>query len=507
MYIAIYNLQINNHIATPFKETTMPFSVFLLLAPLFLFFLIRIYFKPNKNLPPGPRPWPVIGNLHQVGKNPHVSTAILAQQHGPLITLHLGTQVLIVASSPEAAMVILKSQDRFLSSRFVPNAFHSHYLPYTLIWSLDCDENWRSLRTLCRTEMFSVKALETQSSLREEKLAQMIEFLCSKKGQVVNIEEVVFTTMINTLSNIFFGKDFLDLKDKHGIASGLKEKLFKILSSGVAPNVSDFFPVLQRLDLQGLRKQTLRHINEVLKSWDDIINERRSAAIAKEEQCFVDHLIKDGFSNDRINILALELFTAGTDTTTSTIEWAMAELIKNKEVMYKVQQELKHKINSNTIIESEISKLPYLNACIKETLRLHPPAPLLLPHRAIQTCEVMKYTIPRGAQILVNIWAIGRDPKLWEDPLTFKPERFLGTSLDFRGQDFEFIPFGAGGRRMCPGLPIGINSIQSILASLILRFDWVLPDDQDPVKLDMNEKFGVTLQKEKPLQLIFEIIN
>ncbi|KAI7745401.1 hypothetical protein M8C21_015098 [Ambrosia artemisiifolia] len=484
----------------------MLFSV-LLLTPLFLLFIINIYFKSKNNLPPGPRPWPIIGNLHQVGENPHVSTAILAQKHGPLISLRLGTKVLIVASSPEAAMGILKTQDRFLSSRFVPNAFHCKYLPFALVWSLDCNENWKSLRTLCRTEIFSVKALECQSSLREEKLAQMIDFLCSKDGQVVNIEEVVFITMFNTLSNIFFGKDFLDLKDQRGTASGLKEKLIKILENGLAPNISDFFPMLQRLDLQGLRKQNLKHMEEVFDSWVGTINERRLAVASQKEQCFLDGLIKNGFSNEQINILALELFTAGTDTITTTIEWAMAELINNKNVMFELQQELKHKIKSSTILESEISKLPYLNACIKETLRLHPPVPLLLPHRATQTSEVLNYTVPRGAQILVNIWAIGRDPKLWEDPFSFKPERFLGSSLDFRaGQDFEFIPFGAG-RRMCPGLPSGITSVQSILASLILRFDWVLPNDQDPVKLNMNEKFGVTLAKEKPLQLIFKRLS
>ncbi|KAI3705812.1 hypothetical protein L1987_76055 [Smallanthus sonchifolius] len=400
----------------------MSFSLFLLLSPLFLLLIIRKYFKSKKNLPPGPRPWPIIGNLHQVGDSPHVSTAILAQEHGPLISLHLGTQVLIVASSPEAASGILKIQDRFLSSRFIPDAFQGDYAPLALIWSPDCNENWRSLRTLCRNELFSVKALEYQSSLREKKLGQMIDFLCNKEGQVVNIEEVVFTTMFNTLSNIFFGKDFLHLEDEHGTASGLKEKLFKILVSGLAPNVSDFFPILKRLDLQGLRKQTLKDMKDVFGSWEGIINERRLAVVPPKEQCFLDHLIEKGFSNDQINILALELFTAGTDTTTSTIEWAMAELIKNKKVMIELQQELKHKINSSNFVESEISKLPYLNACIKETLRLHPPVPLLLPHRANESCEVMNYTVPRGAQILVNIWAIGRDPKLWEDPLLFKPE-------------------------------------------------------------------------------------
>lgn len=184
----------------------------------------------------------------------------------------------------------------------------------------------------------------------------------------------------------------------------------------------------------------------------------------------------------------------------------MAELIKNKNAMFKLQEEIRNKIHSDTIVESELSKLSFLNACIKETLRLHPPAPFLLPHRAIQTCEVMNYTIPHGAQVLVNIWAIGRDPKYWDDPLLFKPERFLNSKLDFKGQDFEFLPFGAG-RRMCPGLSFGINSVQSVLAYLILRFDWILPNDEDPLKIDMNERYGVTLQKEKPLKLSFKLLQ
>lgn len=183
----------------------------------------------------------------------------------------------------------------------------------------------------------------------------------------------------------------------------------------------------------------------------------------------------------------------------TTIEWAMAELLKDKEIMKKVHQELKNEINSNSIMDYDLSKLTYFNACIKETLRLHPVVPLLIPRSALETCEVMNYTIPQNAQIWVNIWAISRDPKIWDDPHIFNPERFLGSNLDFKGQNFEFIPFGSG-RRMCPGLPFGIISLQTILASLILHFDWVLPN---ATQIDMNEKFGVTWQNERPLELIF----
>ncbi|XP_024970983.1 probable (S)-N-methylcoclaurine 3'-hydroxylase isozyme 2 [Cynara cardunculus var. scolymus] len=488
-------------------------SIFLILTPLFLFFIVKKYSRSSKNLPPGPQPWPIIGNILQIGNNPHVSIAIFAQQYGPLISLQLGTQLLVVASSPDAALGILKTHDRLLSSRSIPNAFDHSFAPFYLVWSADCGQHWRSLRTLCRNEMFSVKALQDQSSMRLEKLGQMLGFLHGKKGQVVNIGDVVFTTIFNTLSNVFFAKDFLDFEDEHRTAGGLKEKLFTLLQDGMRPNISDFFPMFKRFDLQGLRKGNLKNIREVFSFWEHIVDERRAllnsstTVMEEEEKSFLDRLLENGFSNDQINICAMELFIGGTDTTTSTIEWAMAELLKNKEAMSRVQEELKYSCNDSKIIsESQLSKLSYLNACIKETLRLHPPVPFLIPRCAFETCEVMNYTIPQDTQIFINVWAIGRDPKVWEAPLSFKPERFLGLNLDFKGQDFEFIPFGAG-RRMCPGLPSGIKSVQSILASLIHQFEWVLPDDEDPAKLDMKEKFGVTLQKEKALQLIFKDLN
>lgn len=175
----------------------------------------------------------------------------------------------------------------------------------------------------------------------------------------------------------------------------------------------------------------------------------------------------------------------------------MAELLKNKEAMAKLREELEGEMNSNSIKESNLSKLPYLNACIKETLRLHPPI-AFLPHSANSTCEVMNYTIPKNSLVMVNLWAMGHDPTIWDDPLSFMPERFLNSNLEFKGQHFEFLPFG-GGRRMCPGLPYAHRQLQLILASLICYFKWSLPNDR---QIDMDEKYAVPLQMKKPLLLI-----
>ena len=197
------------------------------------------------------------------------------------------------------------------------------------------------------------------------------------------------------------------------------------------------------------------------------------------------------------------MFSGGTHSTASTIEWALAELIKNKEAMFTIQEELMKEIGSTKCIkESQVSQLPYLHACVKETLRLHPPAPLLHPQAILEECEIMNYTVPKNSQLIINVWAMGRDPNLWEDPLSFKPERFYGSKVDFKGQDFKFLPFGVG-RRMCPGYPYAIKQIHLMLASLVQNFDWCLPNNmEDLSKLDMSENFGIVSQRKKPLMVI-----
>lgn len=202
-------------------------------------------------------------------------------------------------------------------------------------------------------------------------------------------------------------------------------------------------------------------------------------------------------------ILFQEMFTAGTDTTTSTLEWAMAELLTSPKALKKAQAELRSTISpGNKLQEKDIENLPYLKAVIKETLRLHPPLPFLVPHMAMESCKMLGHHIPKDTQILVNAWAIGRDPKTWEDPLLYKPGRFLKPDMvDYKGHNFEFIPFGSG-RRICPAVPLVSRVLPLALGSLLHSFDWVLPSGLKPENIDMTERMGITLRKSVPLKVI-----
>ncbi|KAH0705692.1 hypothetical protein KY285_010232 [Solanum tuberosum] len=191
---------------------------------------------------------------------------------------------------------------------------------------------------------------------------------------------------------------------------------------------------------------------------------------------------------------------SGSDSSSAVLEWAMLELMKNPETMKRAKAELAEVVGENkTIEEKDVGRLPYLQCIMKETLRIHPPSSLLT-RKAEQDVELCGYFVPKGSQVLVNVWAIGRDPDIWEDPLVFKPERFWDSiNLDFHDSNFELIPFGVG-RRMCVGLPLAIRAIPAMLGSLLNSFDWTLEENIAPK--DLEEKFGLILAKSHPLRLV-----
>ncbi|CAH1441485.1 unnamed protein product [Lactuca virosa] len=281
-------------------------------------------------------------------------------------------------------------------------------------------------------------------------------------------------------------------------------------------DVGSYIPWLAWIDrLSGLEEKA----HKVAKEFDDFlecvveehVNKRRGMdTLCSEDHDLVDILLdvqRDNaigfiFHRDVIKALILDVFVAGTDTTFISLVWSMSELIRNPRVMEKVQQEVTEIAQGRSmILEKDLEKMHYLKAIIKETLRLHPPLPLLLPRESIQDVKVMGYDIPAGTQAFVNVWAIGRDPTVWEEPEEFRPERFFNSSTDYKGLHFEFLPFG-GGRRGCPGIPFAIIIIELALANMIYKFDLALPDEVKGKDLDMNDKYGLSLQKKSPLIVV-----
>jgi len=187
------------------------------------------------------------------------------------------------------------------------------------------------------------------------------------------------------------------------------------------------------------------------------------------------------------------------DTSATVIEWALSELMKHPRVMKKVQKELEDVVGLERMVEeSDLDSLEYLDMVLKETFRLHPIAPLLLPHLAMEDCTVNGLHIPQNSRVIINVWAIGRDPSVWSDAEKFFPERFVGSNIDVRGRDFQLIPFGSG-RRGCPGMQLGLTAVRLVVAQLVHCFDWELPDNMLPTELDMTEEFGLTTPRAKHL--------
>ncbi|KAL7585201.1 hypothetical protein Lser_V15G43093 [Lactuca serriola] len=475
----------------------------------FIFFFRMIKSSKKQPLPPGPYPWPIVGNLFQMGKIPHIRLAEMAQVHGPLMTLRLGQQITIVGSSASAASEILKTHDHLLAGRDVPRLLQgkeSIVHNMNLVFSSGTGDGWRKIRNLYASKIFSSKALESRVDMREKKVMEMVKYIASKGDSSVGIKDVMLVTATNIIGNTLLSIDLVDFEG-NGIGAGIKDSVRRLSTLGAQPQLADLYPIFGRWDLQGWKKQVVQIIEQELGTiWKDILQKKTNGSnTSSDQQDFTDILIEKGSTHQQINAMMQELFTAGTESMNFTTEWLVAELLRNQEIMQKVSDEVRKKIDGNVVKESDLVHFPFLEACLKETLRLHPPGPLLLPHRAMQTCEVMGYTIPKDSQVMVNIWAISRDPKIWDEPLSFKPERFVGSEMSYKGKDFEYLPFGSG-RRMCPGEALSSKTILLSVASLILNFDWFLVNNtMNPEDLNMDDALDFPLYKKEPLHVTFKL--
>ncbi|XP_073280443.1 geraniol 8-hydroxylase-like [Primulina huaijiensis] len=484
--------------------------VLVLLSAFTLFHGYQILYTRVKKFPPGPTPLPIIGNLHLLGDQPHKSLAKLAKTHGPLMCLRLGFINTVIISSSAMAKEVLQKQDLAFSSRSAPNAVHACDQPkYSVVW-LPVALRWRSLRKVLNSNIFSGSRLDASQHLRSRKVQELIAYCgkSSQAGEAVDVGRAAFRTSLNLLTNTIFSMDLTDPFSDSG--KEFRDLVLNIMVEAGKTNLVDYFPFLEKIDPQGIRRRMTIHFGKIIELFNGLINERLEKGESKDTETndVLDLLLTTSKENpeeiDRPHIerMCLDLFVAGTDTTSNTLEWAMTEAIRNPETMKKAKSELEEIVGKGKIIgEEDVQRLPYLRCMVKETLRIHPPVPFLIPRKVEEDVEVRGYTVPKNCRVLVNAWAIGREADAWKNPLEFKPERFLESDMDVRGRDFELIPFGAG-RRICPGLPLAIRMVPVILGSLLNSFDWKLEGGSPPEELDMEEKFGITLQKALPLRAV-----
>lgn len=296
----------------------------------------------------------------------------------------------------------------------------------------------------------------------------------------------------------------------HGIQELLEE--YQILLGGFC--IGDLFPSLAFLSkFTGMKSRLVRTVKGFDKLFDQVIAEHLNPETEKFEESkdLVDVLLdihKNGSDDkipltmDNVKAIILDMFAAGTDTTFIVLDWGMTELITHPEAMKRAQNEIRSIVGERRIVsESDLLEMPYLKAVVKEVLRLHPPAPVSVPRETMEDVSIEGYDIPAKTRVFVNVWAIGRDPEWWKDPESFEPQRFMESEVDYRGLDFEFIPFGVG-RRICPGIAMGIATIELALAQILHSFDWELPIGIEATDLDMTEVFGITMHRKAHLEAV-----
>ncbi|KAJ7945465.1 Cytochrome P450 [Quillaja saponaria] len=471
--------------------------------------------KQNKNLPPGPPQLPIIGNLHQLGTLPHHYFWNQSKKYGPVILLQLGGVPTVVVSSAEAAGQVLKNHD--LDCCYRPLSAGTGRLSYNCrdIAFAPYGNYWKEMRKFCVLELFSTKKVKSFRFIREQEVASLIDSISQSSLSAIPVDlcEKMMSLTASITCRVAFGKRFEGNEFDEGKFQEVVNEAMAMLGSFSA---SDFFPYVGWIvdKLTGLHDRLERSFHDLDGFYQQVIDQHLDSKETKheEEQDIIDMLLKlqrnrteiDAvqFTQDHIKAILMNIFLGGVDTTAITVVWAMAELIRNPRAMKKSQEEIRNCVgNKEEVDEGDIEQLKYLKMVVKETLRLHPPAPLLIPRETMSHFKINGYDIYPKTQVYVNAWAIQRDPDIWTSPEEFVPERFEDESIDFNGQNYELLPFGSG-RRGCPGMYLGHSTVELALANLLYCFDWKLPDGLKEEDVNMEEVAGLTLYKKLPLNLV-----
>lgn len=483
---------------------------------LLIFTVLRLWKKSQGKIsstptpPPGPWKLPLIGNLHQLlGSLPHQVLRDMANKYGPVMQLQIGEVPTVIISSPEAAKEAMKTHEINFVDRPCLLVAKVMYYNSKDIGFAPYGDYWRQMKKVCVLELLSAKRVKSFRSIREEEVSNFIRTIYSRAGSPINLSKMMFDLLNGITARTSVGKKY-----KHQEA--FLPIIEQVIEAIGGTNIADVFPSSKLLCMiSRFRSRLERSHQDADEILENIIYDHRVCReVAKtdeesEAEDLLDVLLnlqKHGdlgfpLTTDSIKATILELFAAGSDTSSTLMEWTMAEMFRNPMVMRKAQEEVRQVFsNTENVDETCLHNLEFLKLIIKETLRLHPPAPLI-PRECNKTCEINGYVIQAKSKVMINAWAIGRDSDHWTEAEKFYPERFLDSSIDYKGTNFEFIPFGAG-KRMCPGILFGMATAELPLAQLLYHFDWKLPNGDLLEDLDMNEVFGGTVRRKHQLNVI-----
>lgn len=482
---------------------------------------------PNSGRKSPPEPtgaWPLIGHLHKLGgpNSLHRNLAELADKYGPVFKIRLGIQQAVVVSNWEAVKECFTTHDKAFGNR--PTSSAGVYLGYNYagFGFAPCGPFWREMRKLVLSEVLSSRRLEMLKHIRISEIETSIKELYSditkndgaSPAKVV-ISEWIEQLTLNIIMRTIAGRRYTEDGSKKE-AQHFKRVVKEFMYTSAQFVVSDIIPIplLRWLDPNGIIKEMKRIAKEVdamCETWIDEHVERRmrNKSGPEDDKDFIDVLlskIEDGstYGHSRDTVIKAtitNIILAGSDTTAINLIWVLSLLLNNRDAMRKAQEEIDKNVGKERWVEeTDIKHLVYLQAVVKETLRLYPPGPLSVPHQSIENCEVTGYSIPKDTRLFVNVWKLHRDPRIWSEPEKFLPERFLTrqAELDVSGQHFEFTPFGSG-RRSCPGITFAMQVTQLTLARVLQGFDLITPSN---LPVDMMEGQGMTLSKVNPVEVL-----
>ncbi|KFK37029.1 hypothetical protein AALP_AA4G202900 [Arabis alpina] len=491
------------------------------LVAVLLFFLYQNRKTKRPKLPPGPPRLPVIGNLHQLQTiNPQRFFYGWAKKYGPIFSYKIGCKTMVVISSAELTKELLKTQDVNFADRpqhrgheFISygrrDMAMNHYTPY-----------YREIRKMGMNHLFSPTRVATFKHVREEETRRMLVKInkAADHSEPVDISELMLTFTNSAVCRQAFGKkyneDGAEMKRFIEILYGTQSVMGKIF-------FSDFFP-FTRYVLDDLTKLTA-YMKGCFERQDiylqEMVDETLDPNRAKPDtesmidllmQIYEDQPFATEFTIENVKAVIMNIVVAGTDTAAAAVVWGMTYLMKYPKVMRKAQAELREYVvekGLTFIAEDDIKNLPYFRALVKETLRIEPVIPLLVPRACIQDTKIAGYDIPAGTTVNINAWAVSRDAKYWGlNADEFRPERFLEKDVDYKGTDYEFIPFGSG-RRMCPGMRLGVAMLEVPYANLLLNFNFKLPNGTKAEEINMDVMTGLAMHKSEHLKLVPEKVS